>query len=139
MQGSFTIHAQYIKDLSFENPKAPGSFQLKEAPGFNVGLDVEINRLDEEFFEVALSVEVKAEYNGESLFIISLDYGGIFKVEVEDKEELQKVLAVQCTQYLFPYVRQIISDTTQGGGYMPLYLHPVDFMGLYLQKTASIN
>ncbi len=139
MQGGFIIHFQYAKDFSFENPKAPESFKMQEAPEFNVALDVTVNQFEEKVFEVVLSVEIKGVSQGESLFMISLDYCGVFTVESTDKDELQKTLMVQCPQYLFPYVRHIIADVTQMGGYLPLNLHPVDFMGLYIQKTQAAN
>jgi preprotein translocase subunit SecB len=139
MQNSFIIHAQYVKDFSFENPKAPESFKMEEAPEFNVSLDIKVNQFEEKTFEVILCVEIKAESKKESVFVTSLEYAGIFTIENIEKEELEKTLMVQCPHYLFPYLRQIVSDIVQKGGYMPLNLHPVDFMGLYIQKTQSAN
>lgn len=137
MTGSFVIHNQYVKDFSFENPKAPSSFNIEKAPEFNLSLDVNVNAYDKSLFEVILAVEVKAVHENDTLFIISLAYAGMFTVEIEDRETLQRVLMVNCPQLLFPYVRQIVSQTTQNGGYLPLNMHPIDFVSLYEKKLAE--
>ncbi len=133
-KGSLVIHGQYIKDLSFENPKAPASFQMEREPTFDIGIDVTTNTIGEHLYEVVLKFVVRAMQDKDPVFVTELEYAGVFSVETEDKEELEKALLVQCAAILFPFARRIIADTTRDGGYPPISLHPVDFFGLYLQK-----
>lgn len=133
-QGSFTIHGQYVKDLSFENPKAPFSFQIQEPPAFEISVDVKSAPLENKFFEVVLHIVTKAMHENEALFAISLDYAGLFQIEVEDNEELEKILLVHCSNMLYPFARRVISDMTRDGGYPAVSLNPIDFFHLYMQK-----
>ena len=139
-QGTFIIHGQYIRDLSFENPKAPFSFQVEEQPGFEVSVDVKTRQIDENnVYEVVLNIITKAVVQNEPLFVIALEYAGIFQVETTGDSSLEKVLLVDCPNMLYPYARRIVSDATRDGGYPAVSLNPVDFLGLYLQKSASQN
>lgn len=133
-QGSLVIHGQYIKDLSFENPKAPGAFQMEREPSFEIGIDVTTSVVGEKLYEVVLSFGIKAMDEKEPIFVTELQYAGVFGVDMESTEELEKALLVHCASILFPFARRIISDVTRDGGYPPVSLHPVDFLGLYMQK-----
>ena len=132
--GSVVINAQYIKDFSFENPNAPYSLINSEKPNINIDLDVRADHIHDSMFEVVINVRVQSSAS-KPIFVIDLAYGGLFTiggdVTVEAKE---MILLVHCANILFPYVRRIISDATCDGGYPPLLLSPVDFMGLYQQK-----
>ncbi len=134
VKGSLIIHGQYVKDLSFENPKAPAAFQMEREPNFEIGIDVKTGVIGEKLYEVVLNFVVKAQNESDVIFITELEYAGIFGIEAQSEEELEKILLVQCASLLFPFARKIISDVTRDGGYPPVSLHPVDFMGLYLQK-----
>lgn len=131
---SVVVNAQYIKDLSFENPKAPEAFMMKEQPAIDVALDVTVNPLDENVFEVVLSIHAKAIVDEKDVFIIELDYAGVFTVSTEDINEREVTLLVYCPAILFPYARRIVSDVSRDGGYPPLMIAPIDFMSLYLNK-----
>lgn len=132
--GNLVIHGQYIKDLSFENPKAPAAFQMEREPSFEIGIDVTTNAVGENLYEVALNLVIKAMHDADPIFVTELQYAGVFTVEGASNEELEKVLLVHCASILFPFARRIISDVTRDGGYPPVSLHPVDFLGLYAQK-----
>lgn len=134
-QGSVIINAQYIKDLSFENPNSPYSLIDSEQPSINVELDVKANHIHDSMFEVIISISVKSSSASKTIFVIDLAYGGLFTVdENTDQSSKEIVLLVHCANILFPYVRRVVSDTTRDGGYPPLILAPVDFMGLYQEK-----
>lgn len=137
--GSVFINAQYIKDLSFENPNAPYSLIDNEKPNINIDLDVRAHHIHDAMFEVVINIKVQASAT-KPIFLIELAYGGLFTIggdiSVEEKEIL---LLVHCANILFPYVRRVISDITRDGGYPPLLISPVDFMGLYQQKKLSVN
>jgi preprotein translocase subunit SecB len=134
--GSLVINAQYIKDLSFENPKAPYSFLQNEKPAIDVSIDIGALNLHDETYEVVLGIQVKSVINNETLFLIDLKYAGIFSLEKEE-EDKERVVFVQCPTILFPYARRIISDLTSDGGYLPLYISPIDFYTLYLDNKEN--
>lgn len=134
-----SVHVQYLKDLSFESPKAPeGISQLSQNPEINVSLDIQVQAMEEENnYEVALEIGATAESQGESIFVVELTYGGIFELKNIPDEQRNMVLAIHCPSILFPYARKIISDATQEGGFQPLMLDPVDFGALYQKKMAE--
>ncbi len=131
------INAQYIKDLSFENPGAPSSLVgNKEMPKIDVAVDVQVQKLAETSFEVALVVSANANINDKKLFLIELNYGGVFTIDVP-AEELEPMLMIYCPNMLFPYARRILSDSVRDGGFPPLMLDPIDFALLYQQHKLS--
>jgi preprotein translocase subunit SecB len=134
LQGSVIINAQYIKDLSFENPRAPYSLMENEKPNINIDLDVKADHIHDETFEVIISVSIKA-ITDNTTFVIDLSYAGLFTLtDVSEQSTREMILLVHCANILFPYVRRVISDITRDGGFPPLMLAPVDFMGLYYAK-----
>lgn len=136
--GALTISAQYIKDLSFENPRAPYSFTSSEQPGVDLALDIMVNDMQNGSYEVTLSVRCKAMRQGETIFLVELKYAGVFALEGEmGQDEKELILSVHCPGMLFPYARRIISDVVMDGGYAPLMLSPIDFLGIYLQKKRD--
>ena len=137
--GSVVINAQYIKDFSFENPNAPYSLIKSEKPYIDIDLDVRADHIHDSMFEVVINVRVQSSAS-KPIFVIELAYGGLFTIEGEITVEAKEIiLLVHCANILFPYVRRVISDATCDGGYPPLLLSPVDFMGLYQQKKMTAN
>ena len=138
-QRQVIINVQYIKDLSFENPGAPGSLVgNRETPKIDVSVDVQIQKLAPNSFEVALAVSANASINDKKLFLVELSYAGIFTIDVPDAE-LEPVLMIYCPNMLFPYARRIVSDSVRDGGFPPLMLDPIDFAALYqrhIQEAA---
>lgn len=131
------INAQYIKDLSFENPNAPESLiGMKEPPQIDVKVDVEVSKLQEEVFEVTLQISAKANYQEKNVFLIDVAYAGVFSVNVP-AEEIEPVLMIYSPSMLFPYARRIVSDTVRDGGYPPLMLDPIDFANLYIRHKEG--
>ena len=126
------ISAQYIKDLSFENPRAPMSvMQTESAPHGEVSIQVRNRPLGEDNHEIILDFTVEAKHEGEVAFIVELSYGGVFTVTGFDDDLKDIALMVECPRILFPFARRIIADAVQDGGFSPLLLSPVDFLKLY--------
>lgn len=135
-QRQVVVNVQYIKDLSFENPGAPSSLVgNNETPKIDVSVDVQIQKLANNSFEVALVVAANANVKEKKLFLVELTYAGIFSINVPD-EELEPVLMIYCPNILFPYARRVISDSVRDGGFPPLMLDPIDFAILYQQHKA---
>ncbi len=135
--GSVIVNVQYVKDLSFENPKAPYSLISPEQPSIDIGLDINAQLIHENMFEVVISVQAKASNKTDVIFIVELEYAGLFTLDEGDEQDREKILLVHCPNILFPYVRRIISDTVRDGGYPPLMIAPVDFLNLYAQRKKE--
>ncbi len=131
------IHGQYIKDLSFENPNAPSSFSMEKEPEFQVGIDVNVQGLENNIVEVILHCNLAAKHEDTSLFVVDLHYSGIFSINIDDEDLAREAILVQCPTILFPFVRRIVSEMVRDGGYAPISMHPIDFSDLYKQKIAQ--
>lgn len=131
-----SVNAQYIKDLSFENPGAPGSLIMGDAqPTIDLALDLNIQKLPEdEYFEVEIIINAKASNEDKTLFIVDLTYAGVFHLANIPEDQIQMILAVHCPAIIFPYARKIIADATQDGGFQALMIDPIDFGVLYSKK-----
>ena len=129
--------AQYAKDLSFENPNAPRSLQPQEGGGPQINIQVNVNakQLAEADFEVELTLEGDAKISGEVLFAFELTYAGVFRMRNIPQDQLHPAVMIECPRLLFPFARQIIAESVRNGGFPPLYIDPIDFVGLYRQKA----
>ena len=129
------VLAQYTKDLSFENPNAPASLApQQQQPAINIQINVSANNVAENEYEVTLSVEGKAETAGKVMFSFDLAYAGVFRIVNVPKENLHPLVMIECPRLLFPFAREIIATAVRDGGFPPLMLDPVDFVGLYRQN-----
>src|ERR1700732_4442952 len=129
------VLAQYTKDLSFENPNAPTSLAPQpQQPAINIQINVSANNIAENEFEVTLSVEGKAENGGKVMFSFDLAYAGVFRLLNIPKQDLHPMVMIECPRLLFPFAREIIATSVRDGGFPPLMLDPVDFVGLYRQN-----
>ena len=131
--------AQYMKDFSFENPNAPRSLQPQEGQGPQINIQVNVNaqQLAEADFEVELTLEGDAKINNEVLFAFDLKYAGIFRMRNIPQDQLHPAVMIECPRIIFPFARQIVAEGVRNGGFPPLYLDPIDFVGLYQQKIAE--
>ncbi len=137
-QPALSVNAQYIKDLSFENPNAPHSLmQLKSAPDVNVNVDVAARQLGENTYEVILTARGEGSSEGNTLFIAEVQYAGVFSIGDVPQEYIQPLLMIEAPRLLFPFARAIISDSVRDGGYPPLMIHPIDFVALYQQRVEQ--
>ena len=138
-QPQLNVLAQYTKDFSFENPNAPHSLQAgAQQPSINIQINVNAAPLAETDIEVELKLEGKAESSGEVLFAFELVYAGVFRIRNIPQENVHPTVMIECPRLLFPFAREIIAAAVRNGGYPPLMLDPVDFVGLYRQKMGEV-
>ena len=136
-QPPLMVNGQYVKDLSFESPNSPGilSELQKHQPNITINVNI-INALIEgpgvpaNLYEVVLELHAELKLDDKVGFIVELKYAGVFTLNVP-KEHLTAFLQVECPRILFPFARQILADSTQAGGFMPLMLQPIDFAAMY--------
>ena len=139
-QPQLTVVAQYIKDLSFENPNAPQSIgNRQEQPQIGIQINVGATPLSESDIEVVIKIEGKAEIGTTLLFRFELEYAGVFRIRNVPQESLNPVVLIECPRLLFPFAREIIANAVRNGGFPPLLLDPVDFVSLYRQKMAQMQ
>jgi preprotein translocase subunit SecB len=137
-QAQLTVLAQYIKDLSFENPGAPQSLQGPgQNPQLKVGVNVHAQAKADEAYEVSLNLEVHAKSDSGVIYNVELVYGGLFQLRNIPENVIQPVLFVDCPAILFPFMRRVLADVVRDGGFPPLMLDPIDFGRLYAQNLAK--
>lgn len=137
-QQQINIHAQYVKDLSFESPSAPECFvQSLGQPDVQIGVNVTAQRVNDSLFEVVLKLMATAKAEDRTLFIAELAYGGLISATGMQDDELQPLMMVEGPRLLFPFARAIMSDVTRDGGFLPLNLNPIDFVALYKSNLTS--
>ena len=136
------ILAQYVRDLSFENPRAPESLRVEGKPAIDLGVEMNAQGRADGLFEVDLRLSVKASQvvddKDVALFQVELVYGGLFEIRDVAPNDMEAMLLTECPRYLFPYARQIIATATADGGfYPPFQLEPLDFTAIYQQRRAQ--
>lgn len=135
-----SLKGQYIKDLSFENPRAPESLlSLTEAPAIEVNVDLAAQRLQEDVFELGMRIQARAHKDKQTLFLADLTYGGIFEITTKDEAHYEPLVLIDCAYILFPFARRVIADITRDGGFPPLQVEPINFAALYEQNKGSIQ
>ncbi|MFO1311941.1 MAG: protein-export chaperone SecB [Burkholderiales bacterium] len=138
-QPGFSIERIYIKDLSVENPGAPQSFQLTEAPQIEVGLRTRGEQVGEGLFECVLTLTVTASSGGKNVFLVEASQAGLFAIRGVSASDMQPVLAIHCPNVLFPYARETVADAILRTGFPPVHLAPVNFELLYQQQLAQMQ
>lgn len=134
------ILAQFVRDLSFENPRAPDALRGGAVqPQIDLGVEMNARGRDDGFFEVDLKLSAKAQRDDGPLFVVELLYGGVFQITGVPAEEVEPVLLIECPRFLFPFARRIIADITSDGGYPPFLLDPIDFAGVYQARKAQTD
>ena len=131
------ILAQYVRDLSFENILAQKGVDSELNPEIqvNVNIDAKKRTTDKQFdVIVKLRVDSKSKNTNNVLFVLELDYGGVFQIENIPDDQLHPYLLIECPRMLFPFLRRIVSDITRDGGFPPLNLENIDFLKLYRQE-----
>ena len=133
------VLAQFIRDMSFENILAQKRSQGEVQPDVQVQVNLDAQKREAEHqYEVTtkLNITSKAKKTGEEMFILELEYSGIFHIEGVPEDQLHPFLLIECPRLLFPFLRRIVSDVTRDGGFPPLNLENIDFMQLYRQEVA---
>jgi preprotein translocase subunit SecB len=134
---SLAINAQYIKDFSFENPRAPQSLLQQQAPEVALNVDVKVQNLAPDVYEVLLLTQADAKVANETLFVIELSYAAVVTLQNVDQEALPMALLVEVPRLLFPFARAIIGNVTREGGFPPLMLQPIDFAELLRRQQEA--
>ena len=132
------LNAQYIKDLSFENPRAPQSLiQQTAQPDVEINVDVKANNLGPELFEVVLTINATARAQGETVFLVELAYGSVVTIKNATAELLPMLVLVETPRIVFPFARAVIANATRDGGFPPLMINPIDFAELLRRQQAA--
>jgi preprotein translocase subunit SecB len=133
----FILQRIYTKDVSFETPNAPTIFTEKWEPETNVELNTTGNKLDDNIFEVVLSVTVTAKLGDKTAYLIEVHQAGIFTLAGFNEQELSAVIHSHCPNLLFPYVREVVSDLVSKGSFPQMLLQPINFDALYAQHMQK--
>ena len=136
-QQRFAIHKIYIKDISFEAPNTPASFNLEWQPQHNLDLNTRARAIDGQTFEVILSLTVTVKVAEETVYLVEVQQAGIFHLEGFNEADMGGMLGSFCPNILFPYSREAVSDIVTRGGFPPLLLAPVNFDALYAQHLQQ--
>ena len=129
---SLTMHAQYIKDLSFENPRASNIFTRQMGqPDVEVSVNVGAIYIEDNRYEITLNLNAKAVADEESLFIVELSYGGIVSANNIPDKDKNALIMIEGPRLLFPFARATIATVTREGGFLPLNLQPIDFVAVF--------
>ncbi|SFL04128.1 protein-export chaperone SecB [Shimia haliotis] len=138
-QIKMNVLTQFVRDMSFENILAQkgASGQAQPDVQVQVNLDAKKRPVDHQF-EVAIKLNITSKNKDDDteMFILELDYAGVFHVEGVPEDQLHPFLLIECPRILFPFVRRIVSDVTRDGGFPPLNLDNIDFVALYRQEIA---
>ena len=134
------INAQYIKDLSFENPRAPQSLiQQSAQPEVEINVDVKARNLGPELYEVVLTINATARAQGETVFLVELAYGSVVTVKNATPGLLPGLILVETPRIVFPFARAVIANATRDGGFPPLMINPIDFAELLRRQQVDIQ
>ncbi len=132
------LNAQYIKDLSFENPRAPQSLiQQTTQPDVEINVDVKARNIGPEVFEVVLTINATARAQGEAVFLVELAYGSVVTVKNATAESLPALVLVEAPRIVFPFARAVIANATRDGGFPPLMINPIDFAELLRRQQPD--
>ena len=131
------VNVQYVKDLSFENPRAPQSLiQPASQPEVAINVDVKARNLNPEAYEVVLTINVNATAQGEPVFLVELAYAAVVSVRNASEQMLATLVLVETPRIIFPFARAVIATATRDGGFPPLLINPIDFAELLRRQQS---
>jgi preprotein translocase subunit SecB len=133
----FTLRTVYVKDLSFESPNTPDIFRGEWKPETSLHLDIKVNPLVENTYEVVLTITVSAKVQDKTAYLIELHQAGIITAAGFQEEEKGPLFYIYCPSILFPYARQTVTDLVAKGGFPQLVLQHINFDSIYAQKLAE--
>ena len=134
---AFTVEKIYVKDVSFEVPGAPAIFTENVQPELQLNLNQRVQRLGENAFEVVLGVTLTCKAGDKTAYVAEVQQAGIFGLMGLEAQAVDVLLGTQCPNILFPYVRQLVSDLIQAGGFPPFFLQPINFEALYAESLRQ--
>lgn len=131
----FKLLAQYLKDFSYENPGAPAVLVGRgEVPRGQLNLDVRARTIAPMQYEVSLVLGISAQRESETVYIVEIEYAGLFDVTGVPEEHVTPLLMIEAPRTLFPFAREILAKATRDGGYPPVLLNPIDFVAVYREQ-----
>ena len=142
-EAPIVIHGQYVKDLSFESPHAPGILAtVRQSPKLDIQMHVNARPLQKEpsnrLFEVLLKIRATATHEERTAFVVELDYGALVTLgSMIPEDRVEPVLLIDVATMIFPFARRTVADVTREGGFPPVLINPVDFVSLYRQRKAQ--
>jgi len=136
-QEKFGIQNIYVKDLSFEAPNSPSIFMDKWKPQLELEMSNQIEKLNEELYEVTLNITATVKVEEKTAFLVELHQAGIFSLMGFPDDKLSYMLNSYCPNILFPFARESISNAVTRGGFQPLWLAPINFDALYAQQLQK--
>ena len=134
---AFSVEKIYVKDVSFEAPGAPAIFNEPGQPDLQLNLNQRVQRLNEALFEVVLTVTLTCKVGDKTAYVAEVEQAGVFGLVGLPPQGVDVLLGTQCPNILFPYVRQIIGDLIQAGGFPPFLLQPINFDALYAETLRQ--
>ena len=136
-QARLQMLTQYVRDLSFENIAVQKGLTAADGkPDVKVQINLDVQQRPGDRYEVALKVNVDSKVGDAQIFLLELDYAGLFLIQNIPQDQLHALLMIECPRLVFPYVRRVVGDVTRDGGYPPLNLDQIDFLALYRQEMA---
>lgn len=136
-QPQFSVLAQYMKDLSVENPNAPQVFQYKGQPKVDLNYELEVAGVSEDVYEVAIKIQAGVKSDDGQHFLIDLTYAGLFGVRGFSQEQVQPLLMIEAPRMIFPFARQTVMNASSDCGAPPLMLEPIDFAAQYIANMQQ--
>ena len=130
---AFSVEKIYVKDVSFEAPGAPAIFSEQGQPDLQLNLNQRVQRLNEALFEVVLTVTLTCKVGDKTAYVAEVEQAGVFGLVGLQPQAIDVLLGTQCPNILFPYVRQIVGELIQAGGFPPFLLQPINFDALYAE------
>ena len=134
---AFTVEKIYVKDVSFEVPGAPAIYSETVQPELQLNLNQRVQRLSDTAFEVVLTVTLTCKAGDKTAYVAEVQQAGVFGLVGLDPQAIDGLLGTQCPHILFPYIRQLLSDLIQAGGFPPFFLQPINFDGLYAETLRQ--
>ena len=136
-QPQVSILAQYVKDLSVENPSAPQVYSWQVQPNLDVQFNLNVQGAGENVHEVSLKFDISARSDNGTHFVVDLTYAGLFALQGVPQEALSPFLLIEAPRLLFPFARQVISEAVSNTGFPPLMLDPIDFASAYMAQVEA--
>ena len=134
---AFSVEKIYVKDVSFEAPGAPAIFSEQGQPDLQLNLNQRVQRLNEALFEVVLGVTLTCKVGDKTAYVAEVEQAGVFGLVGLQPQAIDVLLGTQCPNILFPYVRQIVGELIQAGGFPPFLLQPINFDALYAETLRQ--
>jgi len=132
------VNVQYLKDLSFENPRAPESFSAPATgPQVSFDVDVKARTIGPDLYESVLILRAEAQVQDEIIFVVEVSYGAVVTIRQATEDMIHGILLIEVPRLLFPFAREIVANATRHGGYPPLLVNPIDFVDLAHRKQHA--